>query len=97
MTDAQGWTGEGGCGMKRHQDVLAISDGACNVRGIARSLVEAADAAAHERGRQEKDSAVRLIVDQLAFLCGVGGSSADWDSLREDCRAKVAAEKGGAA
>lgn len=50
----------------RFREALSIQEGACNVRGIARALVQAADAA---EGPASQDAAVRLIVHQLYHLC----------------------------
>jgi hypothetical protein len=57
----------------RFSDACFIQQGACNVRGIARALVKAADAAAEDGEQPGKDLAVRLIVAQLAWLCGTDG------------------------
>jgi hypothetical protein len=45
--------------------------GACNIAGIARALVKAADAARVENVQPSEDLAVRAIVAQLASLCRV--------------------------
>jgi hypothetical protein len=47
--------------------------GASNPRGVARSLVTAIDEAVEENGGSDgaKDPAVQLIIDHLAFLCGL--------------------------
>jgi hypothetical protein len=77
----------------RFRDAWYVQQGACNIRGIARSLVEAADAAANEGGCQETDAAVRLIIHQLAFLARIGEIDLDpyvWRRLMDEC-----AEKGG--
>lgn len=58
--------------MKRFQDAIHIQQGACNIRAIARALANAADEAAHAGQQPKDDPAVRLIVHQLAFLCGAG-------------------------
>ena len=81
---------------RRHRDAIAIQAGACNIRGIARSLVEAADAAAEANHKdwqsnptQEEDPAVRLIVHQLAFLCKVDEIDHElgtYNDLIEECR-----------
>jgi hypothetical protein len=58
--------------MKRHKDALAIQQqGACNPSGIAVSIVDACRAVHQERGSPASDPAVRLMVHQLAFVCGV--------------------------
>jgi hypothetical protein len=60
----------------RFRDALAIVDpGACNPSGIARSIVEACrEIREHETvGTKEtcQDPAIRLMVYQLASICGV--------------------------
>ena len=47
------------------------SGGACNVQGVARALVRAADAAQDDGVQPCEDLAVRAIVAQLAWLCKV--------------------------
>jgi hypothetical protein len=54
----------------RYENALLIQKGgACNVSGIARTLVQAADDAMEAGFPSESDAAVRLIVHQLAHLC----------------------------
>lgn len=66
---------------KRHKDALGIWEGgACNVSGIARSLVAACDEVQAERGDRATDPAIRLIVAQLASLCHVDSTGSLWDS-----------------
>lgn len=51
-----------------------INQGACNPSGIARALVEACDEAMAEHKDTKavcEDSAINVIVGQLAFLCGL--------------------------
>ena len=56
----------------RFSDALGIwSGGACNVSGIARALVKAADAAREDGVQPCEDLAVRAIAAQLASLCKV--------------------------
>ena len=61
----------------RNRDALAISSGACNCSGIARTLVQAIDASRADGCQPASDPAIRLIVSQLAYLCGV------WDGVSE--------------
>jgi len=61
---------------KRHSDAIAIQDGACNPSGIAHSIIAAiaelrADPGTASTAAICGDSAVRLMVHQLAFICGV--------------------------
>ena len=59
---------------RRYKDALAIWDGACNPSAIVNSLVNAcAEVRAQNLGTASvcQDSAVRLMVYQLAFLTGV--------------------------
>lgn len=54
-------------------------NGASNPRGVARSLVDAIDAAVDE-GHGSKaacDPAVQMILDHLCFLCGLPQPSMD--------------------
>jgi len=53
--------------------------GACNPRGVARTLVEAVDEAVIEGGGSAAaaDPAVQMILDQLCFLCGLPQPSLD--------------------
>ena len=57
----------------RFTDALQIWQGACNISGIARALVKAADAARADNVQPSADIAVRAIMAQLAYLCGVDG------------------------
>ena len=62
----------------RFRDALAIVDpGACNPSGIALSIAEAyGEIRAHENAGTEAvchDPAIRLMVYQLASICGVAG------------------------
>jgi hypothetical protein len=62
---------------KRHTDALAISAGACNPSGIAYSITDACQEIRSGPDYKSRgtiaitsDPAVRLMVYQLAFLCG---------------------------
>lgn len=60
---------------KRHRDALAIQLGAVNPSGIAISIVEACRemrAEPDHKGTAQitSDPAIRLMVHQLAFICG---------------------------
>jgi hypothetical protein len=67
--------------MKRHEDTLAIMEGARNVRAIAKSLLDAADEAAGEGISAEQDAAVRLIVHRLSKVCKVDEIDYGYDSV----------------
>jgi hypothetical protein len=60
---------------RRHSDALAIQAGACNPSGIAHSIVAACAEIRAEpntgTAQITSDPAVRLMVHQLAFICGV--------------------------
>jgi hypothetical protein len=56
---------------KRHEDALAISNGACNPSGIALSIVDACREARAEGKTAHEDAAVRLMVHQLAFISNI--------------------------
>ncbi len=67
------------------------------MRGIARALVKAADAAAEDGEQPGKDLAVRLIVAQLAWLCGTDGiggvNGIDYGDAMKACREKAAVQQ----
>ena len=67
--------------MKRHENAIAIMEGARNVRAIAKSLLEAADEAAGEGIGAEQDAAVRMIVHRLARLCKADEIAYGFDSV----------------
>jgi hypothetical protein len=74
----------------RFRDALAIVDpGACNPSGIALSITEACrEIREHETSATKalcKDSAVRLMVYQLASICGVAGYSLERYIADEAC------------
>ena len=76
----------------RHTNAALIQQGACNIRGIARSLVEAADAAGEEGIQPAEDPAVRLIIHQLAFLANVDEINSTLDTygaLMKQCEEKA--------
>lgn len=61
---------------KRHTDALAIQEGACNPSGIAHSIVEACQEIRAEPSYDgtnfiTHDPAIRLMVHQLAYICGI--------------------------
>lgn len=65
---------------RRHRDALAINDGACNPIAIVNSMKAACDAIKLEPGFRgtvsyTEDGALRLMVHQLAFLCGVASGA----------------------
>jgi hypothetical protein len=63
--------------MKRYADALMIDNGACNPSGIAHAIVEACRELMNEPGyagtdQMRADPAIKLMVNQLAFLMGNG-------------------------
>lgn len=67
---------------KRHRDAVAIQHGACNPSAIARSIVSATDEIRDGKpftGTDQitSDPAIRLMVHQLAFICGMGDNWPD--------------------
>jgi len=83
--------------MNRFDDAVAIQCGACNISGIARSLVKAADAARQDGVLAEDDPAVRLIIHQLAFLVRVAeidNTPGVYLKLRQHCEERVDAHSG---
>ena len=89
---------------KRHSDALFIQEGACNPSAIALSIVEACRAMRADpdhKGTDEitSDPAVRLMVHQLGFICGIWyldhSDEADprsWAAATESCRSTLAKE-----
>jgi hypothetical protein len=78
----------------RFEDALLIQQGASNPSGVARTLVHAINACHQENARARVDAAVRLIVHQLAHLCGVWEIDHDLDTygkLTAECEARKAA------
>lgn len=80
---------------KRYSDALHISDGACNLSGIAYSLIEACREirANPEGGTVQSDPAIALMVSQMAYLVGIWDGVSDWQNTswtfelaREACR-----------
>lgn len=83
---------------KRHSDALAIQGGACNPSGIALSIVEACKEVRAEPNHTGTtgltgDPAIRLMVHQLAFICGVGSGvegfakMPDYSECTRQCKA----------
>lgn len=76
--------------MKRHYNAVAIQS-ACNITAVANALVEAIAEVHHEHGGILKsptdaicnDAAVRLIVEQLAWLT----KGRDYISASNECEA----------
>ena len=82
---------------KRHDDALAIQKGACNPSGIAHSIINACweiRAEPNHTGTDQikNDPAVKLMVHQLAFICGVTSGfesmakEPDWLECDKQCR-----------
>lgn len=70
--------------MKRHNDAIAIQAGACNPSGIALAIVDACREIRESDGFSGtaqicSDPAVRLMVHQLAFICGLACDFHSWD------------------
>ncbi|EKS72034.1 hypothetical protein BG60_23780 [Caballeronia zhejiangensis] len=55
----------------RFADALLIQQGASNPSGVTRTLVRAINACHRENVSTSEDAAVRLIIHQLAHICGV--------------------------
>jgi hypothetical protein len=79
----------------RHRDALAIQLGACNPSGIAHSILDACREM-REQGvgtaQMCADPALRLMVHQLAFVCGVTSGAEElakaptWAEAMAACR-----------
>lgn len=80
----------------RFADALAIQQGASNPSGVARALVRAINACHGENVRTSEDPAVRLIVHQLAHLCGtweINNAADAYGQLIAECETKSASLK----
>jgi hypothetical protein len=75
----------------RHRDAVMIQQGACNPSGIALAVVEACREARDQGLDPCTDSAVRLMVHQLGFICRVGeiDNLETYSSLMEECKEEV--------
>jgi hypothetical protein len=58
--------------INRFDDAIGIQAGACNMSGVTRSLVRCINQCRAENVDVRSDAAIRMIVHQMAFLCGVG-------------------------
>lgn len=77
--------------FNRHEDALYINwGGACNPRGISRTLVKAVDQCCEERNATDvkNDAAVKLIVHQLCHLAGIAMIAEDYDVMVRECVSK---------
>jgi len=68
---------------KRHRDAHFIWQGACNPSGMAHALVNACKECLDENVQQRDDAAVRVIVAQIAYICGV------WDGVGNMSRGDI--------
>jgi hypothetical protein len=83
---------------QRFADALAISAGASNPSGIARTLVHALDEIQANTEDKWSDPAVQLIVSQLAYLCGIwdrvsAWARSDFFTASQACRLQTMPEK----
>ena len=81
----------------RFRDALAIvNPGACNPSGIAHSIVDACrEIREHEPAASTaQDPAVRLMVYQLASICGVAGYPLDRYTVDEGALRKPSPSSG---
>lgn len=66
---------------KRHRDALGIVEpGAINPSGICMTIIDACQEVREEGGSTQKDPAIRLMVHQLAHVCGIS----ELDDLSKD-------------
>ena len=81
----------------RHSAALAIQEGACNPSGIAHAIINACREIREEptfagTTSIKNDPAVRLMVHQLAYICGVTTGAEPmargdtWEQCMEYCR-----------
>jgi hypothetical protein len=82
--------------LKRHRDAIAIEAGACNPSGIAHSIVEACAeirALPDYTGAKQitDDPAVRLMVNQLAYICNAAilDELEEYSKAENECRRHV--------
>lgn len=71
---------------KRHRDALAIQQGAVNPSGIAHSIVSACAEFRSEGPTKvslKDDPAIRLMVHQLAFICGITSGVEEFQTARD--------------
>ena len=85
---------------RRHNDAMTIQCGACNPVGIAQAIVEACREIRSEPSFNgtnfiTTDPAIRLMVHQLAFICGVINGAEEftdkpnYSKAMEACREKA--------
>ncbi|CAL8480965.1 hypothetical protein [Caballeronia sp. S22] len=65
--------------LNRFEDAPMIQQGASNPIGVTRALQRAINACHRESLSASEDPAVRLIVHQLAYICGVHAIDHDPD------------------
>ena len=89
---------------RRHKDALAIQLGACNPSGIAQSIMDACTEIRNEphhagTAHITSDPAVRLMVHQLAFICGVptAEAMAEYSAWTKACEEATLERIGGGA
>ena len=82
----------------RFQNALDIQGGACNPSGIALSIVDGCREARAAGKDACKDAAVRLMVHQLAFICGIAEIEEGFEcyhNLTKECEAGKETVKNG--
>ena len=79
--------------MSRFQDAIDISAGACNPIAVAGVIHKhLLDMMPGGMTAMRQDPAIRLMVYQLAFLCGVDGSFNDFPDALKACESKAKEE-----
>jgi len=78
----------------RYRDAVMIQQGACNPSGIAHAVIEACREAWDQELDACKDAAVRLMIHQLAWVCGVReiDNAAVYCALMNECKQKAGIE-----
>jgi len=74
----------------RFQNALDIQGGACNPSGIALAIVDGVQEARKDGKDACKDAAVRLMVHQLAYICGIAEIEDGFEvyhNLTKECEA----------
>ena len=76
--------------MKRHRDAIAVQGGACNPLTISKAIHNAClECGPVGTDLITSDPAVRLMVHQLAFICGIPTreSAQEWSAWFSACQA----------
>ncbi|MBS0641470.1 MAG: hypothetical protein JSS43_16505 [Proteobacteria bacterium] len=70
--------------------LLIVDPGASNPSGIAHAIIAACQEARDEGVSTREDSAIRLMVTQLAWVCRADSDTGDDAALLAECRRRAA-------